>query len=428
VSQIKYYIRKVTVSALFNSVSSAAATVLLLPVIIRHIGLDAYGLWAVVGIFITLSGALDLGIWKAVVYLVPRQSHMIDVTVSSAVFLCCMTWAVFSTTLIILLAARVPLFGQVVASHDNLNWWLGIGGCMIALSCLLTNVVRGVLEGLFHGHAVNAGFALLTLLQYGVAALVSLRFTDPRAFILCSVAVYGLVLLAHVGYLMHIRRVYFAIPNRAAMSAILKYGIGSFFADLPSNMLGPLVMYLFVLVASKGFEYGVLDIAFKIAWIAASALSMLASPLFAIVASARREGDHPVRQLVSRYLRVTVPLGMGGCLLYWMVGFDLLRRMFTDAKLIFDSSMLMLLGTAFAAALEPVSRMEMGLGRLARLAVVRYAMLGSTLVAIASLGSREPLSRFSLAMSIGFSVSAVGLIVLNRLESWGGTDTKTSVP
>ncbi|MGO9037827.1 MAG: hypothetical protein ACLPX1_04655 [Steroidobacteraceae bacterium] len=407
--------------------SSAAATVLLLPVIIKHIGLDAYGLWAVVGIFITFSATLDLGIWKAVVYLVPRQTHEVDITVSSAVFLCCVTWAAFSATLIILLAAGVPLFGQAVASHGNLNWWLGVGGCLITLSCLLTNVVRGVLEGLFHGHAVNVGFAALTLLQYGIAALVSLEFADPRAFIACSASVYALVLFAHVGYLMHVRRVHFAIPRRAAMSSILRYGFGSLFADLPSNMLGPLVMYLLVLVASKGIDYGVFDIAFKIAWIAASALGMLATPLFAIVASARREGDHSVRQLVSRYLRVTIPLGVGGCLLYFAIGLDLLRRMFSDAKMIFDASMLMLLGTAFAAALEPVSRMEMGLGRLARLAMVRYAMLAATLIAIASLPSREPISRFSIALSIGFSVSAIGLIVLNRLESWGTTDTKLSV-
>ncbi len=193
-------------------------------------------------------------------------------------------------------------------------------------------------------------------------------------------------------------------------------------------MLGPLVMYLLVLVASKGFEYGVFDIAFKIAWIAASALAMLASPLFAIVASTRSEGDRAVRQLVSRYLRVTVPLAVAGCLLYWLIGLDLLRRMFTDAKMIFDASLLMLLGTAFAAALEPISRMEMGLGRLARLSIVRYAMLGAILIAIAGLRSREPLSRFSLAVSIGFSVSAIGLMVLNRLEWWGATDSKLSVP
>src|ERR1019366_4266499 len=111
---------------------------------------------------------------------------------------------------------------------------------------LFANVARATLEASFFGHIVNVGFALVTLLQYGVAALVSHWSVNPRALIAGSVCVYLVIMLSHFGCLLKIRRITLVRPTRSATIAILRFGIYTFVTDLPMILLGPSVLYLFV--------------------------------------------------------------------------------------------------------------------------------------------------------------------------------------
>jgi hypothetical protein len=382
--------------------------------------MEVYGLWAVIGIFAGMASVLDLGIYKSIIYLILQQRHGINELASTATFLSCMAAVTFTVLLIILQLLKVHIFGSVVTAQGNLAWWLALGGCIVLFSSLFTNVARATLEASFFGHVVNVGFAFVTLLQYGVAAIVSHWYSNPRALIAGSVCVYVLILLGHVGYLQKVRRIILVRPTRSAMAAIFRYGLTAFAADLPIMLLGPTVSYLFVLTAIKAGEYGVFDISFKIAMLAASALSMLATPLFAIAASAQPGNRVAVRQTGSRYLGVTVTLGCVGCVLFWLFGDRALALFFFNEHphLIFRTSLLMLIGATAAAALEPVARMLMGIGCLGRLSLVRYAMLGTTMGLIALLTHLEPLNRFALAVGIGFGTSAVGLVLLDRTERW----------
>jgi len=90
----------------------------------------------------------------------------------------------------------------------------------------------------------------------------------------------------------------------------------------------------------------------------------------------------------------------------------------------------MLWGFAAAAALEPIARLLMGLGRLGRLSMARYSMLACTFVAAATLTFLKPLDRFALALGLGSCVYAIALLWLNFLESWGTirTNEQTLAP
>ena len=83
---------------------------------------------------------------------------------------------------------------------------------------------------------------------------------------------------------------------------------------------------------------------------------------------------------------------------FLLLGKQLLPYLFTTASAdIYRATLVMLAGSAGAAALEPIARMQMGLGRLRRLFFVRAVALCVTIAAIILLVHWSPLDRFAAA-------------------------------
>lgn len=418
-SELKPYLKKVAASSIFNSVTSAVATAVLLPFVIKTVGMESYGMWAVLAIFIGVASALDFGIWKSLVYFIPRAHHSAHQLLWSSIVLCAISGLIFTLILSALLLSGIPLFGPVIARQGNLVWWLSSCGCVIVFASLFTNLARGVLEATYRGHWVNVGYGFLTAFQYGTAAIMAQFTHDPRALIITSTTVYLVNLLAHLACILPELSCWEA-PDRKVIGAILRYGGMSFVADAPTILLGPLILYLFLLVANTGGQYGTFDIALRIATLAATTLAMISAPFFTIVSAATESGRGPVRTLISRQLRMTLVLAAAGWIVFWAIGKPLLAAFFVERSAdIYRASLIMLVGTAAVAALEPVVRMMMGIGRLGMLSLIRFAMLGSALLCVMLLARVAPLDRFAVSCTIGFCVSAAGLLMLNRQERWG---------
>jgi len=413
------YLKKVGISAMFNSIASALATAILLPLTIKAAGLESYGYWAVLTIFVGIGSALDFGVWKSLVFLIPRAQFSTSQLLSSSLIVCIGAGTIFAIILGILLILGLPVFGAAINRQGDLAWWLGICGCVIVLSNLMTNLVRGVLEASYRGHWVNVGYGLLTVSLYGVAVIVAQYTHDVRALIVGSATVYLVNLLAHIALLVP-DSLKWESPRRQPLLSIVRYGAASFVADAPSIILGPAILYLFLLVAQNSGQYGAFDIALRIATLAATTLSMLSAPFFTIVSSSHNGGTREVRTLIARHLRVTSGLAACGWLAFWILGRSLLALVFPeDSGAIYRAALIMLFGTAAVAALEPITRMLMGIGRLRILSAIRFAMLLAALLLTVGLAHLAPLDRFSIACTVGFIVAAVGLLAVNKSERWG---------
>jgi O-antigen/teichoic acid export membrane protein len=315
------------------------------------------------------------------------------------------------------MAAGVPLFGSMPAAPPHISWWLCGSGIIVVLASLYANVFRGLLEAAMLGHLVNVGFAALTLLQYGALVLLALLDLDVRWLLGASAVVY----LAIAGFhLYHVRLAgVFGLsrPSMEVARGIFSYGLRSYLSEVPINLMNPVVLYLFVLMAGAGETYGVLDISLRISGLAASALGALAMPFFAISASADAEGSGRANALAGRFLRVSLPLAIGACLVYGLAGEPFVRLIFGGrAHDIWSTSLIVLSGAILVAALEPIARLLMGTQRLGWLSMTRYAMLLAALMAIVALRPFAMLDRFSAALAIGYAVSALGLLAAR--SSW----------
>jgi O-antigen/teichoic acid export membrane protein len=405
---------------MFNTLTSVAATALLLPWVIRAVGMETYGLWAVLGIFVGLTSLLDLGMWKSVVYLGAGRKFALPELLSTATLMCVAIALMFTLALLCLLWAGVPLFGAMIEQTPDLKWWLAGCGSVIVFTGLLTNLVRGALEAALYGHWVNVGYGVLTLLQYLVAVQIARYGGGGAALLAGSACVYVAILLLHLVLLKARSLAGWQAPSLAAMRAIGRYGLRALAADLPIILIGPALCYLFVLAAASAGEFGSFDLGLRIATLAATALGMLSTPFFVMVAGAGDTRQVEVRLLLGRQLRLMLVLAAAGWLLFLLAGPRLLALVFPERVAeVFRAALLMLAGTALLAAMEPVARLLMGLGRLRQLALTRALMLPVALASVYLLAQRPALDRFALAFALANVAGGLALWGLYLTERWG---------
>ena len=127
-----------------------------------------------------------------------------------------------------------------------------------------------------------------------------------------------------------------------------------------------------------------------------------------------------MRQVVGRQFRLSLALAASGWLLFLVAGPTALLLIFGigDAEL-FRNTAVMLAGAGLLAAVEPITRMMLGLRRLGSLVVTRILMLVVAILAAQCSPSLAMLDRFSISLAIGYAVAAAVTIELGRREGWG---------
>jgi O-antigen/teichoic acid export membrane protein len=414
-----YFLRAATTGVL-NSIASAIAVALLLPPLISRIGLEAYGFWSILTLFVGLASLLDIGLSKAIVYLTALGHRDPGIVLAAALTVGGALAACVAVGLIVIAVIGVPVFGPAVAAQPNLALWVACCGGLILVCSVITTLLRSVLEAQFRLDIVNIGFAALTLFNFGVALVLATVTSDPRALMLATTATFVVLLFTHIIAVAIIAPVRLKRPSPTDFATLLRAGFGAYVADLPAVLLAPVLQYFFSLQARSASDYGVFDLALRIATLCGTALGSLSSPYFAIVAAATADSRSEVRRSISRHLRITLLMAVGGWLFFLLAGKPLLalllRQSISD---LYPITLTMLAGAALVAALEPVSRMLLGLGRRRAIFVNRTTMLLATIIAAACLTSLAPLERFSIAYAAGFIFAAMGLSLLNYRERWG---------
>lgn len=414
------YLRRAATSGLLNSATSAACVAVVLPAVIGNIGLDAYGYWAILGVFVAAAGLLDLGMSKALVFLIPRGESPEGEIVYGAMALCLGATLAAAALVLFLAASGVPIFGVAVAHEPGLTILLAAAGAAILVCQVLTTLVRAVLEARRKAYIVNIGFAVHTLVYYGLATLLSLYASDLRLIVVASTGVFALTLAAHVQLLWADRPLRWQRPARATLRRLVHVAKRTFAIDLPSIAYLPILLWVFLAFAHSGGAYAVFELAMRIAVLCATALGTLAVPFFALIAGAPAIEQQQLRKLLERFVTWMLLLATGGWAVVFLFGERLLRWWMPAAPPELAGALRWLLGGALLyAAFEPVTRMLLGLGRARHLLTVRLTMLATCAVLVLALHSLPALQRFSIAGAAGWTTAALLLALALRSVRWG---------
>lgn len=411
------YLKKSVSTGLGNSLGSALITVIFIPLIINNIGMEEYGIWAILAIFIGISSMADVGLSKSMVYFIPRQSAEKDINeIYSAAF--------FLNTLTVLFIAIVGLAVywsgiNVWGNNKSISYELGrkilLYGLIITCCSLATSFYRSVLEAFYKIYIVNIGYLLLTVLNYTSLYFLSLFTNNIEYLIICTTVVYVIIFIFHfvlvrliTPVIIHIR-----ISKFNAFRKIVKCAFGFFSISILNTLIQPANRYLIILLAGGAKVYAVFDIALKISMLARSCLQAFAVPLFSIFAGYGKARISEIKRLLNRYL-----IGLGGCYILGCLSFFIIGKHILNFALkgestdLFNISLILMLGVSFFGVAEPFARALLALGDLRLSFNIKAVQIAANLLLIVLLAKLNPLYRFSLAYSLAFSAAAILYIVM----------------
>ena len=403
------YLTNAATTGLLNIVGSAVVTIVALPVIVARLGMDGYGLWAMLGIFVSSAVMLDVGAGRAVVYLFSKRAAPANelLTAASVVAMGACVAAYFVALLIAEMSnGRLWVLSGV---PGDVEWVLVIAGTVILASTLLTSVVRSLLEAYLHSHLVNIGYFVVTALNFGVAMALACAGQSIQIVLLGSAAAYLFILALHLGALYGICGVWFGRFSSPLAQLVLRKGSSMYVVGLPTAALIPLLFFLLTRSVSDTRQYGQFDLAYRVATMSGSALAFVAVPVYALVARMPEQREREVRRLVGQYLAVTVVALILGVLLFTLIGKNILVYLSRSADVasLWWASVALLVGVGSLSAIEPILRAYLGRGHFAKVFLVRFVVAAVTLVALYFLREWPTVKRFALAYAGGCLFGAI---------------------
>jgi O-antigen/teichoic acid export membrane protein len=282
------------------------AGLILSPYIIRKLGVEGYGVWALVFSLVGYYGLMDLGFRAAVIrftahYAALEQVDRINQMISTLLtYLAGLAMLLLGATM--LLANHAHRFFKVSAAYqDEMGVLILIVGASLSFG-LVFNVFSGFIEGLQRFDLANqVRIVALGVRTGGAAVLLALGFG------LVALGIVTLVsqALMYVQYTLIAKRVYprlrysIGLVNRAVIREVARYGVPTFVASLASQSLEQTPSLVIGNVRSvESVTY--YTVPYRLILFVADALSrigLVAAPKAAELAGRGREGS--VRQLAT---------------------------------------------------------------------------------------------------------------------------------
>ena len=411
------YARAVTLSGVVNIGVSGLATAVAIPALVRQAGIDAYGTWAMLGLFVPLSSLALFGSRTVIVYYIARSPQHARA---------CLEWAARRTGLALLAAAAVllglqaggvPVLGDAVAAQPGIAGWVLGCGILIAALSAATGLCRGLLESRDLADRNNAGFAVLTVGQYATVLAVAYATSDVRWLLSASVLVYALVFALHVAWVRPL--VPAKVADRpVATTGYRDYAMRSVALEFLPTIFAPLMLLGVAHAAADTGEYAVFDISVRIAAMAASAVSLIGVPVFAATARAGRAGHAAARSDAVRRATIALAVAATGWLLYLVVGDWLIAAIgLQPVQPIHQASAIVMAGSAVMGAMDSVVRYRQGSAALRHPIGAWGAAVVAALLLAALLDTTAVLARYAWAMAAGYLVGAAVLGL--GMTGWG---------
>ena len=405
------YLTKSVATGIPRTFGSAFIAMALIPLIMRNVGADVYGAWTLLFIFVGLSSSLDIGIPKALIYLIPKEDVENEAnrifSASVVITLILMTLVVVIGTVLIFF--RIPVWGNSAKISPSLSNLLLLSGVNIVCCGLISSLCQSLLEARYKIHFVNIIFFLRTALLYITVFLVSIQFTKIDHLVYTTNLIFILFVFIDISSIKILTRTELTFPRWSHVEVVFQRGKEFFMIGLATSIVRPLARYLVALLSVDIAANGVYDISVKIAMMAVGALSCFSVPLFSIFSGYGMEQTDKIKRVLIYITSLLATLFVLGVSTYWLLGKHILEFAFQEYDLrLFTTSWILLLGFGLFAVFEPYVRALWAMGHTKKCAAIRFCILVMFIVFVQTFAVvTEPLYRISLALATALSTGGV---------------------
>ncbi len=412
------YFKKASFTGLAKSIGSALITVIFIPLIIHRIGMENYGVWMLLAVFMGISAVADLGLTKSIVYFIPRQKLQEDINevYSAGIFVNGFMILLVAVIGLIVYWSGINIWGTNNAVSYELGRLLFVCGLVVACSTLVISLYQSVLEAFFKIHIVNIGFFLLTALNYIFVYLLSFFTTKPEHFVIATSTIYVFIVFLHWAAVRAKTTASLHVPKWETIHMVVKYAFGFFAVGVPWTITYTINRYLVVALGGSAASYGIFDIALKIAFFAMTFLQAFVAPLFSAFVNYGEKRIHEIQYILKRSLPGLGGAYVLGCFLFFIFGERILALLLKNSTSeLFSTSFVLILGIAFFAVADPFYRAFLALGRLKLMFMLSLIQPIVNILGFVVLADFDPLFRVSLAFSLSWAITALAHMIMFRL-------------
>lgn len=293
------YIQKNTSTVIIKVAISSISTLVILPFLIRKIGMDRYGLLALTTLFTGFTGIFDLGLSKSLVYLVNHTSNIDHrnnyISVIRWINLSIIFILLFIIT--ILLLEGIEIFGNSI-SNTNPYFIPVVSASLIMLAITIYNNFQlSLLEAFFCLHYVNIGITINVVSLNLLYVINLMTINNMTLYIFSPLTAYSISIL-YYRYIIHKKINYKPVlPSRKYLKTVGSSMINFFKVGAISSLYLPICKYLLAYLSPSTQYIGIMDIILKLNLFITNFVTGMAQPLLAISVSRKQEA----RKLIKKY-------------------------------------------------------------------------------------------------------------------------------
>ena len=420
IGEIKKYILKNLSTGIVKTSFTLTLSVVAIPIIIKNIGLESYGIISVVLIFSSFTGVLDLGLSKALIFLNSNKRKNIN-EISSIYFLNLLVFVILFFLSIIIFSFNINLLGKKLSvNHDIQRLINGIAIMLLALETV-NNLLRATLEANFKLQWVNWGFLLQSFIINIGWLILSLFNAKLYLFLYVPVISTIVTIFYHLILLPHIYKS-IKIPDKKSFINIYKISFRFFKLGTLNSIHLPLIKYLIILLLGQGKAIGIFELATKLATVVNNLMSYISSPFFSLTAKHKDSNNDYILRLLKKVTIFLTIVSTIGYLVFITINKYVITYFFKEYSLeIFNVLNFILLGHLFIAISESVQKYLMGIGNLNIVTKIKAGGLIINLVLIIMFYLFNKQNLVNLALSYSISLILIGsywLIFISRKQYW----------
>ncbi len=397
----------VSVSKIFTV---TLVTLLLLPLIIKRVGLELYGIVSLTLLFSGVSSLVDLGLSKAVVLLSGENKIPENKVISSAFYINLSIVGILSLAFILLQLFSVDLLGSKLNMAADDKFILLNTGFLLLVLMLMNNLCRTVLEAKLMIHVVNLSLAIYTPLLYLSIYTLSFFTNETIPYIITPLALTLLLFLFNVMYL----RIKTSIRIVKVSFSNVKYVLKSSFAflniGLVNSLMMPTMRYIFVLMVADVGLYALFDLSFKIAMLANNFITSLAVPMFAVFSKQIKTNKDNMVRIAYNIFYISTLMYVLMLVGYYVLGSNVLSFLnlkTNNLSLLYDTSFTLISALGSVAIVEIFYRYFLGNNDLKKALLLKLIVPFCSIILFFALKEHELIYRFIYAYSISLIISAV---------------------
>ena len=352
---------------------STLTNLVLIPFVIRHIGLDKYSYVALTSFFISFSSFFDLGLSKSLVYLLNEPKVDIDkrngYITAQAVIVGVLCILVLSVGIVVCIKG-IPMLGESLPATDPYYKVVLLSGFIVLILTFLDQFLCAVLESYFLLPHVNYGLTV-KIVTLNVLYMVNLfTFNSLSFYVMSSVFAMGTAVTYYTYIIRKHVRWHLCKPSREMLKNLGKHSF-HFFRFSILNSLYSVLPRLSVMYISTDLSYvGILDVIEKLSLSIINLCSSILRPLFSL----SRQTPHKIARQLTKVMMLNGAIGLAFVAVIIGANSFIVNYFFshTDFDVSFIGLVLILysLGSFFLLMGQPLSFYLQGEGKAKRLSML----------------------------------------------------------